>query len=404
MRTPYQRSTADNSSLRILVPDANQRSALAVTRSLGAIGATVITADITLQSLAGCSRYSQQYLQCPSPAEQPQAFLHWLHDAVASRHIDWVFPVTEITSQLILLESSYLGAARIPFAMLDQVMTLADKWQLMQLAQRAGVAHPRSVYCANATALEADTIKRLSYPVVLKPTQSRRWLGDSWLSTSVHVAQSAQELSELLQGRIYLRDYPFMLQEFIPGHGAGIFALYNHGKPVTFFAHQRLREKPPRGGVSVLSQSAPLDGRLQTAAKALLDGANWHGVAMVEFRITPDGNPYLMEVNTRFWGSLQLAIDSGVDFPALLLQVCRDIPVEPPPPYRVGQRLRWLLGDLDSLYLVLRDRDYNRQQKLRRLLNFFTPHFGNTRHEVNRWGDLGPAWYELKAYVQALGS
>ena len=29
------------------------------------------------------------------------------------------------------------------------------------------------------------------------------------------------------------------------------------------------------------------------------------------------GTPLLMEVNGRFWGSLQLAIDAGVDFPYL---------------------------------------------------------------------------------------
>ena len=389
--------------MRILVLDANQRSALAVTRSLGAAHATVLTADDSPQALAGCSRYSSLYLQCPSPANQPQAFLSWLRDTVTAQRIDWVFPVTEISSQLILLESQALGTARIPFATLDQVMALADKWQLMQLAQKANVPHPRTVYFANAAALRPETIDALTYPVVVKPSQSRRWLGDGWLSTGVHIANSATELTALLRDMLYLRDFPFMLQEFIPGHGAGVFALYNRGKPVTFFAHQRLREKPPRGGVSVLSQSAPLAPKLLDAAKTLLDAAQWHGVAMVEFRVTAEGDPYLMEVNTRFWGSLQLAIDSGVNFPALLLKTCLGEAVEPVRDYRVGQRLRWLLGDVDSLYLVLRDAGFSRQQKLSRLFEFFTPHFRHTRHEVNRWGDLGPAWFELREWVRALG-
>ena len=53
----------------------------------------------------------------------------------------------------------------------------------------------------------------------------------------------------------------------------------------------------------------------QRLKQELLDELNWHGVAMVEFKVTEDGTPYLMEINTRFWGSLQLAIDAGVDFP-----------------------------------------------------------------------------------------
>ena len=94
-------------------------------------------------------------------------------------------------------------------------------------------------------------------------------------------------------------------------------------RPVAFFAHKRLRERPPWGGVSVLSESAEPDPRLKALARQLLDDACWHGVAMVEFKVAPDGTPYLMEINTRFWGSLQLAIDAGVDFPRPAPGNCR---------------------------------------------------------------------------------
>ena len=57
------------------------------------------------------------------------------------------------------------------------------------------------------------------------------------------------------------------------------------------------------------------------ASEKILGHVAWEGVAMVEFLVADDGTPYLMEVNTRFWGSLQLSIDAGVDFPYLLYQV-----------------------------------------------------------------------------------
>jgi len=42
---------------------------------------------------------------------------------------------------------------------------------------------------------------------------------------------------------------------------------------------------------------------------------------MVEYKIdSASGTPYLMEINGRFWGSVQLAIDAGVDFPRLLVE------------------------------------------------------------------------------------
>jgi hypothetical protein len=82
-----------------------------------------------------------------------------------------------------------------------------------------------------------------------------------------------------------------------------------------------LREKPPSGGVSVLSESVQVNSKLGSLAQTLLENSNWHGVAMVEFKVATDGTPYLMEINTRFWGSLQLAIDAGVDLAIHTAQV-----------------------------------------------------------------------------------
>lgn len=385
----------------VLVLDANQRSALAVTRSLGRLpDVRVLTADETPSALAGASRYSRRYLRYPSPAQEPARFCQWLANTVAAENIAAVMPTTEVTSRLLLMQAEQLGDCQLPFADLGTIMSLADKWELVNLAEKVGVPHPRSWFFPSASACTEPVTQ---YPVVVKPCLSRIWLGDRWLPSTVHVAHSDSELAHLLASKPYLQQHPFMLQEFIPGHGAGIFALYDRGKAVTFFAHRRIREKPPGGGVSVFSESVEPDPRMLELAKRLLDAVNWHGVAMVEFRVAPSGEPFLMEVNTRFWGSLQLAIDAGVDFPHLLYRITRGEQVAPVSSYRTGRRLRWLLGDLDSLYLTLRDGDqFSPTQKWRRLLDFLTPDPLATRHEVNRWSDPAPAWHELRQYLSAL--
>ena len=60
-----------------------------------------------------------------------------------------------------------------------------------------------------------------------------------------------------------------------------------------------------------------------------------------------------MEVNGRFWGSLELAVDAGVDFPFLAFQLARGIRPDAPPEYQPGVKNRWILGDLDHLLLRL---------------------------------------------------
>lgn len=384
----------------ILILDATQRSALAATRSLGQHKElTIITASDTPNSLAGSSRHSHHSAQYPSPNTEPSAFCRWLCSFTEEKNISVVYPMTEITSQLVLMCRDKLPHCKIPFPEYSQVLSIADKGKLIKLAEKLNIPHPETQFFENSNKFDYELIA--SYPVVIKPCLSHIWLEDRWLSTTVHIAHNRQEAKQLLESREYLRHHPFLLQEFVPGHGEGVFALYNQGTPVSFFAHQRLREKPPSGGVSVLSASRICDPQQLIYAQSLLEHVCWHGVAMVEFRVTPDGRPYLMEVNTRFWGSLQLAIDSGVDFPWLLHQITIGDSVQPIRDYSINQRLRWFLGDVDSLYIYLKDRSYTMKQKARRVLAFFTLNPG-TKHEVNRWSDMGPAWFELKLYIKSL--
>ncbi|WP_202594535.1 ATP-grasp domain-containing protein [Reinekea blandensis] len=357
--------------------------------------ADITAADETPSAIGGASRYTKHYLHYPSPTSEPQAFLDWISSHNNSRRYDLILPTTEVTSQLLLQGTDALP---IPFAGYNTVMALANKARLVETAQKIGIPVPESQFFANAAALDP---RQLTYPCVLKPAQSKIFTGSGWVATTVRLLKDETDLNQALSGDDYLAEHPFMIQAFIPGHGAGVFCLYDKGAAVQFFAHERLREKPPEGGVSVLSQSAPLTPQLVEYSRQLLDQVHWHGVAMVEFRIAPDGQAYLMEVNTRFWGSLQLAIDSGVDFPAQLAKRHLGLPTEPVTDYKVGQRLRWLLGDLDSLYIFLK-RPHPLSAKFKRVLQFLTPRFRGQKHEVNRLHDFKPFIEELRQYVRNL--
>ena len=88
----------------------------------------------------------------------------------------------------------------------------------------------------------------------------------------------------------------------------------------------------------------------------LLGPLGWHGVAMLEFKQdAAHREVFLIEVNGRFWGSLQLAIAAGVDFPYLTYQLAVGERPSVPRALPVGVKNRWLLGDLDHLLIRLFD-------------------------------------------------
>jgi predicted ATP-grasp superfamily ATP-dependent carboligase len=127
----------------------------------------------------------------------------------------------------------------------------------------------------------------------------------------------------------------------------------------------------------------------------LLDALNWQGVAMIECKRDAETGAYVvMEINGRFWGSLQLAIDAGVDFPALLVRCARGERVAETSDYRVGVRSRWFWGDVDQLYLQLRA-----GRSVRALIEFLRMSPGRTRSEVWRWRDPVPFLVETLQWL-----
>lgn len=385
---------------KILVLDANQRSALAATRALGHHGIPVVTGDVTRRTLAGASKYSRASVVYPSPHEAPDDFLAALSSTLLQSGIGVLLPMTDVTTALVLKHRAQLPKVRIPCPTFETYDTVTDKYRLFQTAQRLGLPMPATRF-VEAGGLSSDLIDAMQFPAVLKPARSRIYSQGRWLSTSVKIVDSARELRQITHAHTWFQDHPFLIQEYIHGQGQGIFALYDHGRPLAFFAHQRLREKPPEGGVSVLSASVPVSPEMRRIAEALLTPINWHGVAMVEFKVASDGTPYLMEINGRFWGSLQLAIDAGVDFPHMLYRLALGETVAAVQDYKIGVKSRWLMGDLDHLYLKLKANRTKTsvREKLRAVGRFCTPYQRGMRYEVNRLHDLGPFLFELQMYL-----
>ena len=131
---------------------------------------------------------------------------------------------------------------------------------------------------------------------------------------------------------------------------------------------------------------------------------------MVEFKMDKrDNRPKLMEVNARFWGSLQLAISSGIDFPYLLCCLATGQEIDPPENYTAGVRSRWELGDLDHLLIRMKSNSSDiflpRQSpaKWRVPVNFLVDFFKpSVRNEVLRFDDAGPFFFEFKQYIKHL--
>lgn len=395
---------------RILVTDAEQRSALAVVRSLGRAGYRVEVCSAMNAPLAGASRFTSAVHHTSDPLRDPEAFVADLARLVDEGRIEVLIPMTDVTAAVALQLRERRSDLLIPFPSAEVWHEATDKRRLFDVAAGLGVPVPRQhvVETRQADLSPAfDLAREVGFPLILKPHRSAVATPTGVLKLGVEVAADPSDLEERLLG--YPDEaFPVLVQERIRGPGLGGFFLAKDGGILADFAHQRLREKPPTGGVSVLRESVPLRDDVRRHSEALLDHFNWSGVAMVEFKEDAEtGEVYLMEINGRFWGSLQLAIDAGVDFPRLLLAAFEDVRGAKA---ETGRRVRkaqsrWLWGDVDHLLWILRwggryrDRHPELPSRLGAMGRFLLPWRPGRRFEVLRVSDVRPFLRESRQWL-----
>lgn len=391
-------TTTSNKS--VLVTDGNERAALAIARSLGRLGYRVIVCSSRRKSLAGASRYVTADVQVPDAVMDPDAFVQAIRRTIDQYQVNVLMPVSE-ASLLAILPERWPGVS-LPMPSAESFRRISGKAELLRAAASLGLAIPMQRVADSRDQALAIADEELEYPIVLKPGRS---VGETAGRRRKQLVQHVGSRSAFGPALAKLDDaaFPLLIQQRIRGPGVGVFLLVWEGRTIAHFCHRRIREKPPSGGVSVYRESIAPDVALIERSRALLDCFDWRGVAMVEYKVdAASGEPYVMEVNGRFWGSLQLAIDAGVDFPALLVAAVRGEHVDRVDSYRVGVRSRWWWGDVDHLIARFRSQDELLTDELpgrwRALLDFIKPRRGIDQEEVFRLDDPRPFFRETRRW------
>lgn len=175
--------------------------------------------------------------------------------------------------------------------------------------------------------------------------------------------------------------YP-QIEEYVEGEGYGCSVLYSRGKFIAHFTHRRLRDKIETGGTSIFREASVHEG-IEAATNKIFDSLGWNGLAMCEFKVCPKtGRFWFIEVNPRMWGSISLAIESGVQFPYLAWLCATQGPREAIDYHascrvNLNWKARWLLGDISMVLSKLLKLDFRavwdilREEKADSLDDFF---------------------------------
>ena len=218
---------------------------------------------------------------------------------IEAEGIELVLPVTDAAMRALIDPHVALGSARLAAAAPQAYTSLSDKHELAQLARAAGLETPRGGRVADAQAALA-LAREIGFPVVVKPIVSVvRDASGRLRKPEVMRVESAEALPDAFERAAAGGEA--LLQRCVEGWGEGLCVLRWEGRTLAAFAHRRLREKPPGGGVSVLAESIAVDAERLARVESLLDRSGYSGLAMAEFK--SDGRrAWLIEVNARAVG------------------------------------------------------------------------------------------------------
>lgn len=328
-----------------LVLDGQECHALTAVRSLGRHAIRVTVAADKPNAMAFHSRYCAERLLAP-PAADTQVYADWLLHTLRTQRYDALLFFGEASAGVVMSQREAVQALTgCPLPSHYSFLTADRKDRVMRLARSIGVRAPRTFELANLDDVDG-LAGSLRYPVVVKGV---------WGSCGrqVAVARDPAALRPTVERIAALRTSPGLplpiLQEYIPGTGYGVSALWRDGAPVAVFQHRRLEEHDIARGTRLAHAAAGAESvdepEMRAAADALLGALQWDGMAMVEFRrSSTDGQFYLMEINPRFVGSLDLAVAAGMDLPWLYARQAAGRPAAAPPAYRTGVRYHWLVS------------------------------------------------------------
>ena len=331
---------------------------LSVVRSLGRknVATTLMTPESLVPSLF--SRWHSERVYCTSSFENLAGFVTTLLRIVRTRRYVTIFPmgdnslipISEHRDQL----TPYLNLA-LPRH--ESVLNALDKSHTLKAAEEIGIPTPQTFHAKNIDEVR-DISTKIQYPAVIKPKWSIIWERNGRCVRARYSRPSYVNSASELLSTYAKNDENFptpLIQEYVPGYNISVAFLFDHGEPKAACFIRVYRTMPITGGTSVLRESIPPDPTLLRYTSNLLKSMHWHGVAEVEFRVdSRDSTPKLMEINPRFWGSMNVAIESGVDFPYLLYLIAKGEQIRPVFNYKIGVKFRELNLDSQNLLLTLK--------------------------------------------------
>ncbi len=213
--------------------------------------------------------------------------------------------------------------AVVPVPEPEAFKTVNNKWLLAQFMEAHGVAGPPTMLGELNDDFEAK-LQAMRFPILAKPYMA--WGGEG-IRRFDTLAEFEAFLAEYGRERFNNR---YIIQSFLNGYVVGLNILGQEGKILAHTMQRGIIPNTQKWAAAAAIRFIRQEGVLEAAQK-LLAALNWSGFGNLDMFFDSDDNQIkILEVNSRFWGSLRGSYVAGVNFPYLACLAGLNIPFDSP--------------------------------------------------------------------------
>ncbi len=374
---------------RILILGSNDRASLACARSINKEYDVYIARFTAFKCEACYSNSVKESFYVGTGTESISKVLDKIICLHEKYDFDFILPITDealiIGEELVTKSALYDCTVLIPG--ISQLQLAQDKYYIKTLCENIeGLFFPET-YLVKQSLFTEFNLNQWSFPLYVKTQRSAFKSKDAVFLYAVKKVNSAISLSNYL--RDVLEHVDVLVQKPVVGIGLGVNVLAYKGKIQACSVNERLHE-PKGGGGGVYRKTRKPTETEYLMATRIVKQLQWSGPLMIELKKVDVGF-FLMELNCRFWGSLNGTIFSGHDLPLSYIKMIDKQCIELLPEAKVVTS-RNLLKDI--AWTLKNKKTFELFKIFLSPIDVFA---GKDIYDVERLNDIKPAFCQIGA-------
>lgn len=231
-----------------------------------------------------------------------------INHEVEKHNIDLIMPIFEHSTRTILKHENLISSKEklVLLPTYNNFNIANNKGLLNKHLEENSLPFPKSQIIKKG--IEFD-INKIDYPVLVKPTEG---IGGG---VGIYVFKEKKALVDFLNSDKF--DCTYLIQDYVEGYDIDCSVLCKNGEVLTYTIQKPYllssSKFAPQLAVEFIEEDVLLDG-----VKKLMKSLNWSGVAHLDMRYDKNTNEFkAIEINPRYWGSVEASVFAGVNFPYL---------------------------------------------------------------------------------------